>query len=136
MGSQNMFNTIMVPTDGSEHSKRAEDTALSLAKKLGSTVVALHIIDDKLIYPYEVLQDEGKAILHEVQKKGQEMGVEVHEILLVGSPTNDMAKITQKAGADLVIIGTHGKTGLEKLIMGSVAENALKKVEVPVLLVK
>lgn len=132
----NMFNTIMVPTDGSEYSKKAEDTALSLAKKLGSTVIAVHIIDDKLIYPYEVLEEEGTAILHEVQKKGKEMDVEVNEILIVGSPTHDMAKITEKAGADLVVLSTHGKTGLERLIMGSVAENAIKKIAVPVMLVK
>jgi nucleotide-binding universal stress UspA family protein len=131
-----MFDTIMIPTDGSDYSKKAEDMALSLAKKLGSKVVAVHIIDDKLIYPYEVLEEEGKAILKKVQEKGQENGVEVHEILIVGSPTHDMAKITEKAGADLVVIATHGKTGLEKILMGSVAENALKKVQVPVLLVK
>ncbi|EKF86466.1 universal stress protein [Methanobacterium formicicum] len=131
-----MFNTIMVPTDGSEYSKKAEDTALALAKKLGSVVVAVHIIDDKLIYPYEVLEEEGKSILRDVQKKGNEMDVDVHEILIVGSPTNDMAKIAQKAGADLVILSTHGKTGLERLIMGSVAENAIKKISVPVMLVK
>ncbi|MCC7550159.1 MAG: universal stress protein [Methanobacterium sp.] len=131
-----MFDTIMIPTDGSDYSRKAEDMALSLAKKLGSKVVAVHIIDDKLIYPYEVLEEEGKAILKKVQEKGQENGVEVHEILIVGSPTHDMAKITEKAGADLVVIATHGKTGLEKILMGSVAENALKKVQVPVLLVK
>lgn len=131
-----MFNTIMVPTDGSEPAKRAEDMALSLAKKLGSTVVAVHIIDDKLIYPYEVLEDEGKAILHKLHEKGQEIGVEVHDILIVGSPTHDMAKITQKAGADLVVISTHGKSGLEKILMGSVAGNTLKHVNVPVLLIK
>ena len=131
-----MFNTIMVPTDGSDYSKKAEDTALSLAKKLGSVVVAVHIIDDKLIYPYEVLEEEGTAILHEVQRKGKEMGVDVNEILIVGSPTNDMAKITEIPGADLVVLSTHGKTGLERLIMGSVAESAIKKVSVPVLLVK
>ncbi len=131
-----MFNTIMVPTDGSEYSKKAEDTALALAKKLGSVVVAVHIIDDKLIYPYEVLEEEGKSILREVQKKGKEMNVDVHEILIVGSPTNDMAKITEKAGADLVVLSTHGKTGLERLIMGSVAESAIKKISVPVMLVK
>lgn len=131
-----MFNTIMVPTDGSEYSKKAEYTALSLAKKLGSVVVAVHIIDDKLIYPYEVLEEEGEAILSEVQRKGKEMNVDVHEILIVGSPTNDMAKITEKAGADLVVLSTHGKTGLERLIMGSVAESAIKKISVPVLLVK
>ena len=131
-----MFDTIMVPTDGSEHAKKAEDIALSLAKDLGSKVVAVHIIDDKLIYPYEVLEEEGRAILHKVHEKGQEMGVEVHDILIVGSPTHDMAKITQKAKADLVVISSHGKTGLEKLLMGSVAENALKNVDVPILLVK
>ena len=131
-----MFNTIMVPTDGSEYSKKAEDTALTLAKKLGSVVIAVHIIDDKLIYPYEVLEEEGKGILREVQKKGKEMNVDVHEILIVGSPTNDMAKIAQKSGADLVVLSTHGKTGLERLIMGSVAESAIKKISVPVMLVK
>jgi len=132
----NMFNTIMVPTDGSEYSQKAVDTALALAKKLDSTVVAVHIIDEKLIYPYEVLEEEGKGILHKVQEKGKEIGVKVDEILIVGSPTNDMAKITEKAGADLVVMSTHGKTGLERLIMGSVAESALKKIPVPVLLVK
>lgn len=131
-----MFKKIMVPTDGSEHAKRAEDMALSLAKELDSEVVAVHIIDDKLIYPYEVLEDEGKAILNNVQKKGQETGVEVHEILIVGSPTHDMKKITQKAEADLVVISPHGKSGLEKLLMGSVAETTVKNIDLPVLLVK
>ena len=68
-----MFDTIMVPTDGSEYAERAEDMALALAKDLNSKVVAVHIIDDKLIYPYEVLEDEGKTILHNVQKKGQKL---------------------------------------------------------------
>lgn len=131
-----MFNTIMVPTDGSEHAGRAEDMAISLAKELGSKVVAVHVIDEKLIYPYEVLEDEGKAILNNVQKKGQENGVEVHEILIVGSPTHDMAKITAKAGADLVVISPHGKSSFEKFLMGSVAENTLKKIDLPILLVK
>jgi nucleotide-binding universal stress UspA family protein len=81
-----MFDTIMIPTDGSDYSKKAEDMALSLAKKLGSKVVAVHIIDDKLIYPYEVLEEEGKAILKKVQEKGQENGVEVHEILIGEAP--------------------------------------------------
>ena len=103
---------------------------------MDSEVVAVHIIDDKLIYPYEVLEDEGKAILNSVQKKGQETGVKVHEILIVGSPTRDMKKITEKAGADLVVISPHGKTGLEKLLMGSVAETTVKTIDLPVLLVK
>ncbi len=131
-----MFKKIMIPTDGSKPAQRAEDVALSLAKELNSKVVAVNIIDDKLIHPYEVLEDEGKAILNNVQRKGQEIGVEVHEILIVGSPTQDMKKITEKAEADLVVMSTHGKSGLEKFLLGSVAESTVKKVDLPVLLVK
>jgi len=57
-------------------------------------------------------------------------------VLIVGSPIHDMEKIVKKTKSDLVIIGTHGKTGIEKFILGSVAESSLKTVKVPVLLVK
>lgn len=126
----------MFPTDGSEFAARSEDVVMEMAKKFGSTVVAVNIIDDKLIYPFEVLEDEGKAILKDVSERGSKEDVKVEEVLIVGSPTHDMAKIVKKTEADIVIIGTHGKTGLEKLILGSVAESALKTVKMPVLLVK
>ena len=131
-----MFERIMFPTDGSEFASRSEDLVMEIAKKFGSTVVAVYIIDDKLIYPFEVLEDEGKSILKKVSDRGQNEDVKVEEVLIVGSPTHDMAKIVKKTNSDIVIIGTHGKTGLEKLILGSVAESALKTVKVPVLLVK
>jgi nucleotide-binding universal stress UspA family protein len=126
----------MFPTDGSEFAARSEDIVMELANKFGSTVVAVNIIDDKLIYPFEVLEDEGKAILKKVSERAENEDVTVEEVLIVGSPTHDMAKIVKKTQSDLVVIGTHGKTGLEKLILGSVAESALKTVKVPVLLVK
>ncbi len=126
----------MFPTDGSEYASRSEDIVMEMAKKFGSTVVAVNIIDDKLIYPFEVLEDEGKTILSHVSERGQKEDVKVEEVLIVGSPTHDMEKIVKKTEADIVVIATHGKTGLEKLILGSVAESALKTVKVPVLLVK
>lgn len=131
-----MFEKIMFPTDGSEYASRSEDIVMEMAKKFGSTVVAVNIIDDKLIYPFEVLEDEGKAILNDVSERGKKENVNVEEVLIVGSPTHDMEKIVKKTEADIVIIATHGKTGLEKLILGSVAQSALKTVKVPVLLVK
>jgi len=131
-----VFERIMFPTDGSEYAARSEDIVMEMAKKFDSTVVAVNIIDDKLIYPFEVLEDEGKAILSKVSERGKKEEVNVEEVLIVGSPTHDMEKIVRKTEADIVIIATHGKTGLEKLILGSVAESALKTVKVPVLLVK
>ena len=131
-----MFEKILVPTDGSEYADRAVEVALGLARELGTRVVALHVLDEKLILPLEVLEEEGQHILEEVRRRGEEMEVPVDEIILFGNPRQDMAKITTKSGADLMIIGTHGRTGVEKLLLGSVAENALKTVKVPVMLVK
>ena len=126
----------MLPMDGSEFSARSEDVSIEIAKNFNSTLVAVYIIDDKLIYPFEVLEDEGKAILNEVRERAEKEDVAFEEVLIVGSPTHDMEKIVKKTQSDLVVIGTHGKTGLEKLILGSVAESALKTVKVPVLLIK
>jgi nucleotide-binding universal stress UspA family protein len=131
-----LFETIMVPTDGSEFANKAEDVAVEMAKKFNSKIVAVHVIDEKLIYPFETLEEEGHTILDRVQEKGRENGVRVDEVLLVGNPSHDMKKISEKLEADIIIIATHGKTGLVKLIMGSVAENVLKSVKIPVLLLK
>lgn len=131
-----MFNKIMVPSDGSKFAQKAEDVAIDLAKKLKSTVVAVHIIDEKLIYPFDVMEDEGNKILSKISEKGNAKDVKVDEVLIFGNPRHDMKKIAEKSHADMVVIGSHGRSGLEKILMGSVAENALKTVDVPVLLVK
>lgn len=126
----------MVPTDGSKYAEKAEDVAISVVKKFNAKLVILHIIDEKLIYPYEVLEEEGNNILKKAAEKAEEQNVKVETVLIVGNPTRDMPKIVEKTDADLIVIGTHGKTGLEKLLMGSVAENTIKTVKIPVLLVK
>lgn len=131
-----MFKMVMIPTDGSKYAEKAEDVAISIAKNFKGKLVVVHIIDEKLIYPFEVLEEEGKNILERSAHKGEKEGLEVKQVLIFGNPTHDMAKIVEKTGSDLVVIGTHGKTGLQKLLMGSVTENTIKTVSVPILLVK
>lgn len=131
-----MFKTILVPTDGSEFAGRAEDVAISMATKYDSRIVGVYVIDEKLIYPYDVLEDEGKSILKNLSEKAKEKGIIVDEILVFGDPGKDLLTITKRMNADIVVIGTHGKKGLEKILLGSVAESILNSVEVPVLLVK
>ncbi|MGC9516383.1 MAG: universal stress protein [Methanomicrobiales archaeon] len=131
-----MFENILVPTDGSKYAAKAEDVAIEIASKVDANIVAVYVIDEKLIYPYSVLEEEGKNILKNVQSKGEKKGVNVDEILIVGDPVHDMDKIARKSNADIIVIGTHGKSGLEKLLMGSVAENTVKSTNIPVLLVK
>jgi nucleotide-binding universal stress UspA family protein len=132
----NPFKRIMVTSDGSESAQRAVNVAISLSLGLGSTLVAVHIIDDKLIQPFDVLEDEGKDILKSIRLQGEDAGLKVEEIIIFGNPLSDMAKIVTKGDADLLVIGTHGRSGLNKIIRGSVAENALHKVNIPVTLVK
>ncbi|MDO9044367.1 MAG: universal stress protein [Methanobacteriaceae archaeon] len=131
-----MFNKIMIPSDGSKFAEKAEDVAIDLAKKLESTVVAVHIIDEKLIYPFDIMEEEGNKILSKIRAKGNVQDVKVDEVLIFGNPRHDMKKIAEKSHADMIVIGSHGRSGIEKILMGSVAENALKTVDVPVLLVK
>ena len=131
-----MFKTILVPTDGSEYAGRAEDIAISMAGKYNARIVGVYVIDEKLIYPYDVLEDEGKSILKKLSEKAKKEDVTVDEILVFGDPRKDITTITRRMNADVVVIGTHGKKGLEKLILGSVAESILKAVDVPVMLVK
>jgi Universal stress protein UspA and related nucleotide-binding proteins len=131
-----MFKTILVPTDGSEYAERAEDIAISMATKYNAKIVGVYVIDEKLIYPYDVLEDEGKSILKKLSEKAKKEDITVDEILVFGDPRKDITTITRRMNADVVVIGTHGKKGLEKLILGSVAESILKAVDVPVMLVK
>lgn len=130
-----MFYTVMVPTDGSKCSHKAEDVAVSIAKKFNSKLMVVHIIDEKLTEPFEDSEEEGNSILDEAARKGKQEGLDVEQILIIGNPVYDMGMIVKKSGADLVVIGAHGKTGLTELL-GSVAENTLKTVKTPVLLVK
>lgn len=131
-----LFKKILVPTDGSKYAAKAEDLAISLAKKLDAEVIAVHVIDEKLIYPYEVMEDEGNEILSNVHTKGVKEGVVVKDVLIFGDPRHDMNKIALKSEADLIVMASHGRTGLERLLMGSVADTTLKTSEIPVLLVK
>jgi nucleotide-binding universal stress UspA family protein len=131
-----MFKTILVPTDGSEFAQRAENVAISIASKYNARIIGAYVIDEKLIFPYEVLEEEGKDILKNLSSKAKKEEIIVDEILVVGNPAKDLVTIIKRMKPDLVVIGTHSKKGLEKLLLGSVAENILKSVEPPVLLVK
>lgn len=131
-----MFQRILVPSDGSKCSLKAEDVAISIAEKFNSTLLVVHVIDEKLINPFEVLEEEGNKILDDAVIKAREKGIEVEPVLIVGNPVHDMVKITEKTRADLLVMGTHGKSRISKIFMGSVAENAIKNVKIPVLLIK
>ena len=140
-----MFEKILVATDGSEHGLRAAKVALELGKISGGKVIALyvadtertaHLPDDMLLFSMrELLLKEGKEAVEEVEKLAEEKGVAFESVVIEGHPSNEIIDYAKKAGMNVIIIGTVGRTGLDKFLLGSVAEKVVRNSEIPVLTV-
>ena len=146
------IKTILLPTDGSECSQKAMTYAFSFAKQYGARVVALHVIDQRwedqtraafVEMGLDLTQrirdghaQEAQRIVREVAEEGAKIGVSVETRVLMGIPYEDILRAGQELGADLIIMGTHGRTGVSHLLMGSVAERVVRKAPCPVLTVR
>lgn len=138
------FKRIMIPTDGSEYTKQAVKKGLMLAKALDAKVSAYYILDQTAFVNvpmdattlsiYSLLEDEGKEAVEYVKKMGDEMGVEVEMNIDEGSPVKKI--IDASKDFDLIVMGTLGRGGLSKLMMGSVAEKVVRHASCPVMVVR
>ncbi|RXA16814.1 universal stress protein [Methanosarcina sp. MSH10X1] len=140
------YRNIVIATDGSENSQRAVSYGIEIAKLSGATVHALYVVDTTSFSSipmdagweamYETLRREGEKAISEVKKRGEVSGVEVREVLLEGHPSNEITDFAENNSADLIVVGTLGKTGLDRFLMGSVAEKVVRGSKVPVLVVR
>jgi nucleotide-binding universal stress UspA family protein len=140
------YRNIVIATDGSENSQRAISYGIEIAKLSGATVHALYVVDTVSFSSipmdagwesmYDTLRNEGEKAISEVKERGTVSGVEVREVLLEGHPSNEIIDFAEKNNADLIVVGTLGKTGLDRFLMGSVAEKVVRGSKVPVLVVR
>lgn len=136
-----MFKNILIASDGSECGDKAVDIGIDLASKYGAKVSALYVMDFGLDFSYDDLDDAGGAVLDAITAKGKEKDVVVVEHIITANPIADMATMIRKINPDLAVFGAFGKSKDEYEMtvynkIGSVAMNALKVAEIPVLLVK
>jgi nucleotide-binding universal stress UspA family protein len=145
------IGTILLPTDGSECSARATTYALSLARQYGARVVALHVIDRGweeqtrnavVEVGHELMQTlhdgytrTAHTILQGPVDAGAKAGVPVETRMAHGTPYEEIVKAGKEMGADLIVIGTHGRTGMSHFLLGSVAERVVRSAPCPVLTV-
>ena len=138
---------LLVPTDFTETSRRAYDLALELASRLRAEVVLVHCyaINAGGISPYGVLlpepadtelRESAQRSLDAWADAGDDAGVPVSTRLLSNVPALGIAECIEKEGADLVVMGTHGRRGLARVALGSVAAAVLRTAPVPVLTVR
>jgi universal stress protein A len=140
---------MLVPTDFSPASEIALTYALDLAAREGAEVHVLHVLDDvhfATAYPdgmyVEVgglearMIDEARKRLTATADRAAAVGIRATTDVVVGKPAPAIAGEAEKRGTDLIVMGTHGRSGLAHLVLGSVAESVLRTAPCPVLTVR
>lgn len=141
------FRKILVPTDFSDCSEAALRVALDLAAPLGARLRLLHVypapallFDPYGIQPAEpVLLEAPKAARQRLEREIETVsgtGVEIDGEVREGAPAAQIVEEAREWGADLIVIGTHGHTGLQHALLGSVAERSVRLAPCPVLTVR
>jgi nucleotide-binding universal stress UspA family protein len=140
------FRTIVCPVDFSQQSLHALDYALSLARHYNSTLVLCHVVEIQVITPPmepliavgSVLENVTSTASEELKKLAEGLKPRVSKlipILCEGTPSEETLRVAKDHSADLLVIGTHGRSGIDRLIFGSTTENILHKSTCPVLIV-
>jgi universal stress protein A len=144
------FRRILVPVDYSEHSKNSLAYAAGLAERFGASLDVVHVWDRPTYVPETmvVVPEGGAKPLAELIRENAEremreflaevklpQGLVASERLLAGEPAAVLVAELQKGEHDLAVIGTHGRTGITHLILGSIAEKLVRLSPVPVLTV-
>jgi nucleotide-binding universal stress UspA family protein len=149
-GEQDMTNefyrNIVIATDGSENTEKAISYGIEIAKLSGAIVHALYVVDTSSFSTipmdagweemYEILKKEGEKAVFDVKERGEAAGVEVREVLWDGHPSIEIVNFAENNDIDLIVMGTLGKTGLDRFLLGSVAEKVVRNSKVPVLVVR
>jgi nucleotide-binding universal stress UspA family protein len=141
-----IFRKVMITTDGSECSKNAVSYGLELARLGGGVVYAVYVVSTDYFSSmavdfgwesmYESLKKEGKEALQYICDACAEAGVPVEPSLLEGHPAPELIDFAEENGMDVVVMGTIGRTGLNRILLGSVAGHVVMHCKVPVMVVR
>lgn len=146
-----MYDIILVPTDGSPTADHALREALDLASETGATLHVLYIVDTSAAgwaavgseefgvesnQALEYLHEEAEEVTAKATRAAREAGVEVVTAIDDGTPYRGILEYAEKQDVDLLVMGTHGRTGLDRYLLGSTTERVVRRSPVPVLTVR
>ncbi|MBI1810405.1 MAG: universal stress protein [Nitrospirae bacterium] len=148
-----MISKILVPTDGSETAQKAARYAIDLAKQLNASVIIMSVIDNRslisqtvparetamhVIEPMEdYLREAAQRYDGEVKKLCDKNSVQSKTIITTGHPVEDIVKEAERSKANLIVMGSHGRSALAAAVLGSVTYGVIhKETKVPVLVVR
>lgn len=136
---------ILVPIDFSEYSEKALNWAITIAEQWGSHLYLCHVIPQPS-YPHLLagadlvefetkLRGTAETQLHDLMNTQQSHNVPIDLRVVMGEPFHDICRVAEEERIDLVVMGTHGRTGLRHAVLGSVAERVVRHSPCPVLVV-
>ncbi len=154
------YEKILYPTDFSETAELALNHVKAFKKLKSEEVVILHVIDEREIKKKDILSlllgvaglnksveefekelkdklmKEAESKIEPIKKELEDIGFKVKDLIVVGVPHKEIVKVAEEEQVDIIIMGSHGKTNLKEILLGSVTENVIKKSKKPVLIVK
>ena len=139
-----MYKKILVPTDGSEFAKKAEKHALFLSKVSGAEIVAVSVtennfvnglpLDDEIYQLNQILKERSEENLKEFDELNDD-DLKITHVIREGSPARVILEVAREEDIDLIVMGSSGKSGFDRFIMGSVADKVVNSAKCAVLVV-
>ena len=145
MAMMRPIKKILVPTDFSPYSDYALQYASMMARAFKARILLIHVIEpltysvtDTLTVTnhFEALKTLAKPLLENIRKRFQKKGLRVEINLLTGVPYREILNKARQTKADMIVMGTHGRTGMEHILLGSVAEKVVRLAPCPVVTVR
>ncbi|WP_276250642.1 universal stress protein [Haloarcula rara] len=139
-----MYDAVLLPTDGSEGTRAAVEHAIDHARQYDAALHVLYVVDARIGVArettpeviFEELEDQGRRAIESVQSQARGADVETIEgVVARGDPHQAILDYAAAEDIDLVVMGTHGRTGLDHYLVGSVTEKVVRLSDVPVLTV-
>ncbi len=141
-----LYNRILVPTDGSSEGERAVAHAVDVAAVHNACVHALYVVDTASYAGMpmesswegvgELLRSDAREAVKRVEQLAAATPVDVETAVVDGSPSREIIRYAEENGCDLIVMGTHGRGGIDRLLLGSVAEKVVRGASIPVLTVR
>lgn len=135
-----MYDRILLPTDGSRNNNPAVEQAIGLAAETGAELHVLFVVEE-LPHAPELMDGEfeerlraiGRDTVSEIRGRADAAGIATETALRDGTPDRAIVEYADEEGIDLIVMGTHGRSGLERYLLGSVTERVVRRARTPVL---
>lgn len=142
-----VLKQILIATDGSESAKKAASFGIKIAGLSGAKVYAVYVIDITPYYSipldqvwpkevYEQFEKMGHEVTADIEETAKAAGLKAESIVLKGDPAERIVNFAEEQNIDMIVVGSHGIGGFERLVIGSVSEKVVRHAKIPVLVVR